>query len=278
MTFDQQVLAAGQPLRREEKVVAKDGAVRTFLSEKIPVRQADGSNILIGFATDITELKASEAVLRNSREELHHTLENLPFSVAVVETAVPGQWTDLGAHCLFFNRHWLDTLGYGTTDVATTEELTHHLYPDPAYRREVWERRTDAVRHAAGNGGTAPAFEVRVTAKDGSVHQMLSGTSVLGNRMIVSMQDITGLRQQQEALRISEERHRFLAENARDVIWTMEPVGRISYLSPSVEAVRGLTPSEAKAQRLEEIHPPESITTRPSAWKVSTLVLWCRYA
>jgi diguanylate cyclase (GGDEF)-like protein/PAS domain S-box-containing protein len=266
MTLDRQVLAGGRPLRREETLTTPDGATRTFISDKIPVRQADGTDILIGFATDITELKASEAALRNSREELHHTLENLPFSIAVMETAIPGEWTDLRAHCLFFNHHWLDTLGYGTTDVATAEELTQRLYPDPAYRREVWERRTDAVRHAAGNGGTAPAFEVRVTAKDGSVHQMLSGTSVLGNRMIVSMQDITGLRQQQEALRISEERHRFLAENARDVIWTMEPDGRISYLSPSVEAVRGLTPAEAKAQRLEEIHPPESLAVATQWW------------
>ena len=266
MTFDRQVLAGGRPLRREETLTTPDGATRTFLSDKIPVRQADGTAILIGFATDITELKASEAALRNSREELHHTLENLPFPVAVMEAAAPDRWTDLGAHCLFFNRHWLDSLGYQIIDVPTAEELTRRLYPDPAYRREVWERRTEAARHAAGNGGTAPAFEVRVTAKDGTVHQMLSGTSVLGNRMIVSLQDITQLRQQQEALRISEQRHHFLAENARDVIWTMEPNGRISYVSPSVEAVRGFTPTEAMAQTLEQMHPSESLALANRWW------------
>jgi len=266
MAFDRQVFSAGQPLRREETVITPDGTARTFLSEKIPVRQTDGTATLIGFATDITELKAVEAALRVSQKDLHHTLESLPFPVVVVETPAPGQWTDLRARCLFFNRPWLDTLGYGTTDAATAEELTRCLYPDSLYRREVWERRTEAARHAAGNGGTAPAFEVRVTAKDGTVHQMLSGTSVLGNRMIVSLQDITELRQQEEALRISEERHRFLAENARDVIWTMEPDGRISYVSPSIEAVRGFTPAEAMAQRLEEIHPPESLALATRWW------------
>jgi diguanylate cyclase (GGDEF)-like protein/PAS domain S-box-containing protein len=266
MTFDQQVLAAGQPLRREEKVVTQDGTTRTFLSEKMAIRQADGAAMLIGFATDITELKAIEAALRISQEDLHHILENLPFPIVVVETPAPDHWTDLRARCLFFNRHWLDTLGYGTADAPTAEELTRRLYPDPAYRREVWQRRTDAARHAAGNGGTAPAFEVRITAQDGTVHQMLSGTSVLGNRMIVSLQDITDLRQQQEALRISEERHRFLAENARDVIWTMEPDGRFSYLSPSVEAVRGFTPAEAMVQPLEQIHPPESLAHVTKWW------------
>jgi diguanylate cyclase (GGDEF)-like protein/PAS domain S-box-containing protein len=62
----------------------------------------------------------------------------------------------------------------------------------------------------------------------------------------------------QEALRISEERHRVLAENARDVIWTMAPDGSITYISPSVEAVRGFTPEEAKAQTLAQIQTPAS--------------------
>jgi len=266
MTFDQQVLSDRRPLRREEVVVMPDGATRTFLSEKIPVRQADGTAILVGFATDITELKAVEAALRASREEMHRMLENLPFPVVVLESPAPGQWTDLRARCLFFNRSWLDTLGHSTTDAPTAEELTRRLYPDPVYRRQVWERRTAATHQASGNGGVAPAFEVRITAKDGTIHHMLSGTSVLGNRMIVSLQDITELRQQQEALRISEERHRFLAEHARDVIWTMEPDGRISYLSPSVEVVRGLPAAEAMGQTLEQIHPPESLAHVTSWW------------
>jgi diguanylate cyclase (GGDEF)-like protein/PAS domain S-box-containing protein len=264
--FDQQVLAATGPLRREETVNAADGTSRAFLSEKIPIDQADGSVILIGFSTDITELKDVEAALRVSQKDLNQTLENLPFPVVLMEVATPGQWTDLTAHCLFFNRSWIDTLGYRTTDAPTAEELTRRLYPDAAYRREVWERRTDAARHAAGNGGIAPAFEVRAVAKDGTVHQMLTGTSVLRNRMIVSMQDITQLRQQQEALRISEERHRFLAENASDVIWTMEPDGSISYVSPSIEAVRGFTPAEAMVQSLEEIHPTESLALATRWW------------
>lgn len=59
-------------------------------------------------------------------------------------------------------------------------------------------------------------------------------------------------------LRLSEQRHRLLAENARDVIWTMSPDGRATYVSPAVEAVRGYTPEEAMGQRLGEILTPVS--------------------
>ncbi len=40
----------------------------------------------------------------------------------------------------------------------------------------------------------------------------------------------------------SEARYRMLAENAWDVIWTMSLDGTVTYVSPSVQRVRGITP------------------------------------
>lgn len=59
-------------------------------------------------------------------------------------------------------------------------------------------------------------------------------------------------------LRISEERHRLLAEHANDVVWTMSVDGRITYVSPAVTAVRGISPEVAMTQTLDQIHPPAS--------------------
>ena len=70
--------------------------------------------------------------------------------------------------------------------------------------------------------------------------------------------DVTIQHQLREELRISEERYRLLAENARDVIWTMELDGSISYVSPSIQLLRGFTPEEAMQQTLEEMLTPES--------------------
>ncbi len=69
---------------------------------------------------------------------------------------------------------------------------------------------------------------------------------------------ITELREIQTELQHSEQRHRLLAENAYDVIWTMALDGTVTYVNPAVTRVRGITPEEAKHQTLEEINPPES--------------------
>ena len=73
-----------------------------------------------------------------------------------------------------------------------------------------------------------------------------------------ALADITELHEAETRLMNSEKRSRLLAENAWEVIWTMDLDGKITYVSPAVERMRGITPEEAMHQSLDEIHPPES--------------------
>ncbi len=57
----------------------------------------------------------------------------------------------------------------------------------------------------------------------------------------------------------SEERYRLIAENTSDVIWLMDiSTGRFTYVSPSVERIRGYKPDEIVGQTLEHVLPPET--------------------
>lgn len=61
-----------------------------------------------------------------------------------------------------------------------------------------------------------------------------------------------------EKLQKSEEIHRLLADHASDVIWTMDLDGKFTYISPSVEKMRGYTVEEVMAQSKEELLCPSS--------------------
>ena len=59
---------------------------------------------------------------------------------------------------------------------------------------------------------------------------------------------------------IGRKKYRLLADNVKDIIWIIDAENlRFSYISPSVQRMRGYTPQEAMALSLEETLPPESL-------------------
>jgi len=62
----------------------------------------------------------------------------------------------------------------------------------------------------------------------------------------------------EEKLRVSEQRLRLLTDSARDVVWTMSPLGEITYVSPAIEQLRGYTPEEAMKHTIDETLTPDS--------------------
>ncbi|TGD85029.1 diguanylate cyclase [Mycolicibacterium sp. CH28] len=73
-----------------------------------------------------------------------------------------------------------------------------------------------------------------------------------------STRDITALHEAETELRQSEERYRLLAENAWEIIWTASVDGKVTYVSPAVERMRGYSVHEAMRQTVDEIYPPDA--------------------
>ena len=61
-----------------------------------------------------------------------------------------------------------------------------------------------------------------------------------------------------ELLRAGQDRFRYMAENASDLVWTTDLSLNMTYISPAVEKLRGASPLEALARGMDALMTPES--------------------
>jgi PAS domain S-box-containing protein len=194
----------------ERRFRRKDGQTVWFHVSAVPILDEHHSfQGSFAMYTDITERKRAEEALRNSEARYRR----------IVDTASEGIWV-VGGNLLttFVNTRMAALLGCRPEEMLGRPHSDFMFEEDiPDYLQRMKNRRR----------GTSERYERRFRRKDGqTVWVLISAVPVLDEQgrfegAFAMHTDITERKQMEEAIRVSERRHRALFESAPDSIFLM---------------------------------------------------------
>lgn len=104
--------------------------------------------------------------------------------------------------------------------------------------------------------------ERRIIRKDGEILDIenYSRPTVFQGKKarIIALRDITERKKAEKALQDSEERYRFITENATDILWTADFEGNFLFLSPAFETISGYTVEDSINSKIWDFLTPQS--------------------
>jgi PAS domain S-box-containing protein len=221
----------------ETGVVTEAGRLIWTMVSAIPVTFADWRIILV--TTDITARKQAEAALRESQQNLEALIENSDGSIWSVDTQYR---LIVGNH-----RYHENVSAILGRRLAPGESVLPPELPQAAL--DEWRSYYDrAMQH----GSFSIEAYTRFAAEPHIEEYRLSPITTTAGKLIgvtVFGRDITERQRVEAALRESEARYRLISEHSADVIWIMDlATFRFTYVSPSVQRLRGYTADEVLAE------------------------------
>ncbi len=184
------------------------------------------------------------AALTEREEQLRLVLEDTPVPLFV---------TSLRTHCLLFVNSPAERL------LESTRERMIGVHA-PAYWLDAAER--ERLLEIVARDGHARDMEVGFRRHEGEpfVALVSAARTIFDGEpaMIVGINDITGRKRAEDAVRESERKLRILADNMSDVVWSVNPDLRYTYVSPSIERLRGFRVEEMLGRHIQDGLTPET--------------------
>jgi PAS domain S-box-containing protein len=227
------------PYQEEYRILRPDGTTRWIWDRVFPVRDEHGGiSRVVGIAADITDRKKGEIAVRKREELFQHVMENLGGEVLWMYSPAEQRMLHVSSA---YEEIW------GRPRTA--------LYADPSLLLESIHRddRERVLKNLRAEGIERFEDEYRVLHPDGSVRWIRDRGFPVRNpqgevvRVVGLAQEVTALKQAQEALRLSEEQFVQLAENlSKQVLWIYAPAQqRLLFVSSAYEEIWGRPRSAA---------------------------------
>ena len=206
--------------QHEYRFLHRDGHYVWLRDELRLLLDEEGKPIeIVGYFADISDVKQTE--------------ETLKRQLAAIEAAIDGIAIMQADTYLYVNQAHLELFGYEHPQelVGKTWKV---LYSQHELERFEWEVLPVLGRDRAWEG------EAIATRKDGSTFaEGLSLTLTEDELLICVCRDISDRKQIEAQLAESEAKFRRLVEGANDLIWSCEPDGILTYLSPQFKTMFG---------------------------------------
>lgn len=167
--------------------------------------------------------KWAEAALRESeRRKADEIKEKGKYFLQLIKNAPIAMAVDSGVDedekGIMLNKKFTELFGYTAEDVPDVQHWWALAYPDVKYREEVraeWVRRVEKAVRACSE---IEPMETQVTCNDGSIRYIKVYLASIGDKNLVTFEDLTGRKKAEELLRRREEQYRTLVENIPDYV------------------------------------------------------------
>ncbi|WP_121354356.1 sensor histidine kinase [Flavisolibacter nicotianae] len=231
----------GRPSQYKHRMIRPSGEVIYVVNDVRVILDANGNVVVMyGTTKDITESKKAELALRSSEQRLTQTLENIDDGFITMDR----QWT-----VLYINRKMEEMLPRTRKDIVG---------------KNFWKELGDAVPqkyyseyHRAFAENKPVHFE-EYDAALGTWVEVSAYPSAEG--LSIYVKDITERKQQQEALRESNQRYEYVTKATSDAIWDWDLQTNELFWGAGVQAIFGHHISKQNANMeswMRNVHPDD---------------------
>jgi len=232
----------GEPCECDFAGPEAEGQALKYRGTLLPVKQEGKVVVLTLILTNLSARQQIEHALQESQASWYHIVCNCPIPIGV--GTVDGK-------VLYANDAILQLTGYSMEEMRTINLKT--FYVDAQARLDILEklRRNGAVRR----------HQVQLRRKDGSAYWVTANILPFchgGERAVLTvLEDITERREAEEVWKETQERFYGLLERAKDIVYSLDAEGMITFVSPAVEATLGFQPEEVVGRNFLSLIPAE---------------------